>query len=425
MFSGDAIFIMSKFRDGAFATGFEPHGGSFTESVFAARARFAGSQFKDKAGFGGCHFGGDAEFTHCAFGTAQFSHTTFRRAANFARAAFHGPVYFTNAEFEGPSYFGNVHFEAASFVWATFRRDVNFAHSEFDEAVDFSAARFLDGVKFHETRFKRQGSLRPSVVFSAARFSRPTEAVFYKTDLSRAVLHNCDVSEVVFSDVTWMERARPKKRMVFDEVIPLADGAAAALRPAVGNDRGRNYRLIAELYQQLKRNYDERRDYWTAGDFHFGEMEMRRLHSASPKRWIRWLHKHLGVLALYKHATAYGEDYVRPGISLLLVMVLFGVLYAATGLSRKTQQVSRDNSSQNVVQPRRANPRADFTEALRIKVAALRDGLLTSLEVATFTKYQYFEPNTRLGHLAAVCEPLLTSSLAALFLLALRRQFKR
>jgi hypothetical protein len=30
----------------------------------------------------------------------------------------------------------------------------------------------------------------------------------------------------------------------------------------------RDYGLIAELYEQVKKNYDDKRDYWTGGDFH-------------------------------------------------------------------------------------------------------------------------------------------------------------
>ncbi len=36
-----------------------------------------------------------------------------------------------------------------------------------------------------------------------------------------------------------------------------------ALKPADGSHDERNFVLIAELYQQLKKNYDDRRDYWT------------------------------------------------------------------------------------------------------------------------------------------------------------------
>jgi hypothetical protein len=47
--------------------------------------------------------------------------------------------------------------------------------------------------------------------------------------------------------------------MVFEEVAFV--GAATALKSAGISDE-RDHVLIAELYQQLKKNYDERKDYW-------------------------------------------------------------------------------------------------------------------------------------------------------------------
>ena len=92
--------------------------------------------------------------------------------------------------------------------------------------------------------------------------------------------------------------------------------------------------MIAELYQQLKKNYDERKDYWTAGDFHYGEMEMKRLHSRGNNRWVRWLYRNHGVVAWYKYASRYGESYVRPAIVLLIVIATFTLLFPLAGLER-------------------------------------------------------------------------------------------
>ena len=65
-----------------------------------------------------------------------------------------------------------------------------------------------------------------------------------------------------------------EKRMVFeeDEGLRLDQADTVALLAGGGDPAKLNYSLIAELYRQLKKNYDDRRDYWTAGDFHYGEM---------------------------------------------------------------------------------------------------------------------------------------------------------
>src|SRR5437899_2444668 len=47
---------------------------------------------------------------------------------------------------------------------------------------------------------------------------------------------------------------------------------------------GPDFLVINELYQRLTKNYDDRKDYWTAGDFHYGKMEMKRLAMPSRRR---------------------------------------------------------------------------------------------------------------------------------------------
>lgn len=42
------------------------------------------------------------------------------------------------------------------------------------------------------------------------------------------------------------------------------------------NERRSRLILIENLYQQLKANYEDKHNYGEAGDFHIGEMEMRR-----------------------------------------------------------------------------------------------------------------------------------------------------
>jgi uncharacterized protein YjbI with pentapeptide repeats len=432
IFGGDALFSGSKFREGAIANS-PPQGGNFTESIFVGPAKFTLSEFKGTAGFGSCGFNGGADFSGCEFEQAQFSFAKFRQEANFSRTQFRGSAYFREAQFEGLTDFSDLCCHGGLlFVLAAFRQDVSFARSEFEGAVDCSGARFMAALRLYETGLKTPTSADPSLILSGAQLDKPAEVVFYKTDLSRAIFHNCRVSDVVFSDVTWMERPGVRKKMIFDEVVPLNHNSASALKPGADEAGVRNYRLLAELYQQLKKNYDDRRDYWTAGDFHYGEMEMRRLHGVSHSRLVRWWHERFGVLALYRFASAYGENYVRPGLGLLLTLALFGVLYAALGLNRTSVHPSLGGHPapvrdlhQNAGQGKVSGPRQERHAVLRSGMANLRDGLLTSLEVATFSKAPLFEPPGRWGRLAAISESLLTSSFAALFLLALRRQFRR
>jgi len=44
---------------------------------------------------------------------------------------------------------------------------------------------------------------------------------------------------------------------------------------------------VEQIYHQLQKNYDSRLDYRKANDFHYGEMEMRRLEPPSGLRQRR------------------------------------------------------------------------------------------------------------------------------------------
>jgi hypothetical protein len=133
-------------------------------------------------------------------------------------------------------------------------------------------------------------------VFALASFSDPSKIIFDDVDLSRALFQNCDVSEVWFTScVRWAKRDS-HGAAVFEESVPLE--YATGLR----RDGERDYRAVAQLYQQLKKNYDSRLDYWTANEFHFGEMGMKRLVTPTEGRllWLRrWMHPWLSLTARY------------------------------------------------------------------------------------------------------------------------------
>ena len=229
--------------------------------------------------------------------------------------------------------------------------------------------------------------------------------------------------------------------MVFEEDVDLKHESAGALRHQEGNPDGRDYGLIAELYNQLKKNYDDRKDYWTEGDFHYGEMEMKRLSSPRKNPDLRWLHRNLGLVAWYRHASQYGESYLRPAVWLLGVLLLFALFYPALGLrydaSRDAQHATA--SAPNVVvltywqpfRPGAASATGKWSAWMwwlcgRVPWLCLfGHSSLTALYISALQKELVYEPIYPWGRLFALLQILLTSTLFALFVLALRRQFRR
>jgi hypothetical protein len=101
---------------------------------------------------------------------------------------------------------------------------------------------------------------------------------------------------------------------VYDEDAPLAA------------DETRAWGQIEELYRGLKQNHEERRDYERAGDFHYGEKEMRRKNPDTP----------IGLRALltcYWLLSGYGERYWRPLIWTGILLAACTLGYLVLGLS--------------------------------------------------------------------------------------------
>ena len=396
-------------------------GADFTRFVFPS-ANYEGREFKTNCGFFGAIFKQNAQFGNAVFEQgADFIEATFEQNADFTQALFNGDANFTDATFA----------QDANFYVTTFAQDANFRSATFTRAASFEAAKFLGAAAFRETKFRQDGGLFSGPVFSSAEFSRPGAVIFYKTYLGQALFHNCDVSKVKFSAVEWRKRKigdkRNGKRMLFEEEVALDDKAARALRLKNGSPGERDYGLIAELYQQLKKNYDECKDYWPAGDFHYGEMEMQRLRCRA---------RNLRLMAWYKYASQYGESYVRPVLALLFALIIFTLLFPLAGLERN------ENPSHSVAAlPTQQTPAttiselsyrrfSDFVAAYPRRKwvgygAFFGNSLMTALSVAGFQKEFKYEPRYPWGRALALLEVLVTSTLIALFLLAVRRQFRR
>lgn len=317
--------------------------------------------------------------------------------------------------------------EDASFGGATFTQYVDFTNTAFTQFTDFKGAKLMEAAEFRETKFRghdkgkkdRADALIPGPTFSLAEFSHPEKVRFYKTYLGQAVFYNCDVSRLVFSSVQWRERKGSGKRMVLEEVVALDH--ESDLKVKEGSPDEREYALIAELYQQLKKNYDDKRDYWTAGDFHYGELEMKRLHSKRRNHFARWSHKNLGLVAWYKYASEYGESYVRPVVVLMVILAVFTFLFPLAGL---------DSNGNAPRPPVSYSHFSDFVNGYHGqkwfgRTAFFGHSLMTTLSVAGFQRELKYEPSYPWGRALALLELLLTSTLISLFLLAVRRQFKR
>ena len=394
----------------------------FGSCVFTGEAFFSRAIFKQGADFSNAVFAEDADFNGALFSQlAHFTAVSFTGDALFGGAIFIDEAEFSSAEFKGEAQFkGAIFKKAARFSYADFSLQARFEDVQFNGTANFSRCTFLDLAEFRRASFDPQIEGEPSAVFSLAEFSKPGEIIFDDVDLSRALFHNCDVSEVSFtSSARWGTRRRNRGLTVYEETIPYKHDFARRLE----RHGQRDHRAIAQVYQQLKKNYDARLDYWTANECHFGEMEMKRLTGPTSGKLLglrRWFQSNLSLVAFYRWFSDYGNSYWKPMAWLLATLFLFAALLPLPGAGLMREKAKHTETYLSVWRVQDG-----WTPNLWVEARLFGKSIITSVDTATFQKAAEYTPAYPWGRVLAIVATLLTSTLFGLFLLAIRRQFKR
>ena len=308
------------------------------------------------ADFAHCHFHGLADFRDRVFhGSTDFTGAEFDRQAQFEGARFEGEVNFSAAKFGGTAWFNRSTFEDYLKInSAYFLNEVWFAEvfnvtavvvgSVFEKDVHFHNTVFAGG-SFAETQFKGlttfghfkhmvQGldlniaGTAPSVVHFQGVDMK--QLLFREANLVSASFNQCyNLDQAKFYDCKWNTESG-RSHVLYDElalrgkVVPWEETAEREIRrlnsrtqivvtsdsldedqPTEPHLMG-NYGAVEETCRALKKHFEDRRNFLAAGDFHEGEMEMRRL-AKGP--WARNL---LSVEAIYWGLSRYGQRWWRP-----------------------------------------------------------------------------------------------------------------
>lgn len=353
-----------------------PDGWDFVSHEFPYDTHFAQVIFKTDVWFMSAHFVSGVNFRHARFeGRADFGHCTFEGGADFSYTQFLGKALFDNTQFKGTKYFNGVlnrekrnSEESAvpicsSFAGTKFFDDVNFGEAVFLKSTDFESIQFSkkacfygvgfnDRVAFNNSNFAGDTDFRKAAFTQRASFNgclfggrtifTPSQAedtntklfsnvdvdfthvvilqsaslTFRDSDLTNCCFLGTDLRKIEFSVVTW-----PNMPNCFGLDNRLAVHDETLLYPSRTNAEPH----IEKLYRELKQNYDERRDYERAGDFHYGEMVMRQ---KSMKVFsVPWV-----LLTAYWLFSGYGERYLRPVICFLVIVLLSTVGYIYWGV---------------------------------------------------------------------------------------------
>jgi uncharacterized protein YjbI with pentapeptide repeats len=358
VFSEQATFVdvsfgeSSTFRGTQFKAGAEFKGSSFGDSfhfspayhpdqirfncinhekktVFHGSSHFSGRGLRGEVDFGGCIFSGNAVFSTSELG----------RRANFEKV-----------EFLGMTEFKGVEFRRVEFIDAIFHENLNFLNTTFNEEITFLRTIFCGNVKF-QGRSETEGKL-PSfdeIRFLGCWFAKG--AVFRGHEFKTTVLfgkmpprEGRDLREV--GRVLGIRTKRHHADKTVFLGIPDFHGCkfhqdtsfvGTEFEVPPGNDAARAFRTLKLAMEGLKSSHEEQM-------FFRLEMEADRPDLPRGRQWIS---------RLYWASSNYGHSLLRPFLTLIGFMVIFGAthglltnLYHVTDLSPSLSEFDSERTWQ-------------------------------------------------------------------------------
>jgi hypothetical protein len=336
---------------------------------------------------------GTVRLQHVWFpGSIWFDEAEFTGPATFDRTRFGGQVRFDRVAFAAGASFAAAHFAAGAFLGPIAAPELDLEGTLFTgtagvrvigDRVSCIGARFAEGVRISAWRAEINAA---GVVFGAVSsigastnltwppsdepLPLPKVTSLARTDVSNLVLTDTDLRDCTFAGAHRLDQLRLGGRSIFGEPPPgpwtrrrvLADergwrgwdrrdpdGPAADVGPE----------QVAALYRSLRKSFEDSKNEAGAGDFYYGEMEMRR-HSAETPRAERW------ILWGYWLLSGYGQRAARAVAALLAVIATVTVLLAVWG--QPPAEAAQVAVSAVVLR----DPRAELTEAGQWTVMAAR-----------------------------------------------------
>jgi uncharacterized protein YjbI with pentapeptide repeats len=386
-FNGDAFFGEATFnRRAEFGEARFRGDAGFGGAEFAERASFGGARFLSEAnfaGYKGVSFSEWADFEKAVFSDkAWFGGASFKDRAMFAGATFKKQALFEGATFEQARTFGPVLvLETLVLDRASFRAPVRLEISAEQlscERTTFEGPANLQvrwaEVHLDEAVFDRASTLAFLPSWNGAEEPEPGESRAWPrlvslrgADVAHLTLADIDLQFCVFESALNLDQLRLATPCPFDEPPPkriwsrsfpyfrrwtkratireerrwrqwtpkskgwtdalaepglveqTPDGRTRSGKEAVASEAER----LAKTYRALRKGREDEGNAPGAGDFYYGEMEMRRHGQAPrPERMVIWL---------YWLVSGYGLRSSRALIALALTVVAFGFLFDSWG----------------------------------------------------------------------------------------------
>ncbi len=433
----DSRYIGYVFPESFTFTRFKLQGADFAHCQFLGTVDFQGSVFRGHTDFSFAIFDKGAHFRGARFkGSVNFTGALFRGQAWFNDATLDSCVNLTSAHFKDEFWFAGIGDAIADMTGTIFEKDAHF-HNTFFAGASFIETQFGGQATFGFYKYIAHGhsceqaSTSPDIVFfEGVDMSR---VLFREANLKRASFNQCyNLDQARFFDCTWnlgygrnnilYDELELRKKMPPWEKMAKCEGVKRkcgllgdASELDAQDDKAAESRLershasVEETCRAFKKHFEDRRNYLVAGDFHEGEMEMRRLAKGT------WGRRLLSIEAVYWLLSRYGQSWLRPLACFIALNLIAAVIYSFSGLQLESERA-----------PMRLEITAEPSPILMLESLFIYlHAFLYSFSVSALLRGVYATPTSLVGLLLQTVQFILGPLLILLIGLAIRRRVRR
>ncbi len=322
--------------------------------------------------------------------TNIFKHKNFENRVNFMSSKFLGSAVFFDVKFlKGVNFACTQFLENVSFCHIKFLYDTIFIETIFKKKTYFNDLQFNDSANTVFIELKRDEEIAPELEFHLVNF--PKSVTFQRVDLTNTGFIHSDLSVAQFKECNWGNNSRIKLK---DEQSDKKDIE--------------HYKALESLYRQLKKNFEDNRDWELSGKAYVSEMEMRRKRFRIEKGFNSYMS--YSIYSFYKTVGAYTQDFNRPFSLLIVTFVLFSFLYLFLSYSNLDCLFIKSNYGSSICENIFNLKGLPYSQCLKISAS---------------NTFLILKSNHSINWFFEAIQKIFSTILLTFFVLALRKRFKQ
>lgn len=338
-------------------------------------------------------------FNKCLLNNLEFKDVKFNDSFFIKGSKIENTFTISNTVFNGDSYFGYmeddiIYFRGQTLIDSEFNANCSFSNIIFDKLDFYSKKQIENVIEFNNLDFKEHGYFRnlrmnENYIFKNCNLK---ECSFLYSTFNKVIFSSCDFGDYVLHD--------DKNSKIFNKRDNKSEKDRIKLTAHyTGFD-------VINEYRMFEMNFDYYKQFEIAGFFHVNKFNLERKVLPCNYKWF--------LLTLYKYSSNYGESYKISSIWFFIIFLVFSIIYLFTG-------IHYINGNNDVII-------YYFKEANRF--CYLNDwgcGLLYSLinSIPFKKSLDYLNNGSIITNVISIFQIIIQSILITLFIIGIRRKFKR